>query len=126
MLSCSALPASEVVEEITPFGIRLLDESEFPVPPLTLQLLLAADGARRRFRHFIPDEHVHAILLGESLDQAGLVFPDAAQEVVCHADVESPIATAGQHIDVELAHVSAVPHQRSVAPAKAGAPIRFR
>src|SRR5207245_11314482 len=49
------------------------------------------------------DKSLHAILPGESRNNAGLMLSDAAAEIVRNAEVERPSVAAGENVDIVVA-----------------------
>ena len=45
-------------------------------------------------------QQVHAVLLREAFDQIILVLLDPPDEVIGNTDIECPITSAGQYVDV--------------------------
>src|SRR5438445_9588964 len=51
--------------------------------------------------NFKPDQSVDVVPLGEAGRGLGLVLVDAANKVICDAQIERPVSAAGENIDVE-------------------------
>ena len=59
---------TKVAGEIAPLGITLLDQPQLPLPVPFLDALLALDCVLHGRMLFEPDQHLHAILAGESFN----------------------------------------------------------
>jgi len=86
--------------------VRLLDQSEFPRAKPALDALFAQDRLIDVAVRFVPDQLVGPAFAAVAIDLAVLVFADAADQVVGHADVEPAAGTAGDDVDpvVMVAH----------------------
>ncbi len=87
--------------QVLPLRISPLDQIELPCASPALDALLAADGAPWGFVELPPDEGLHVVGLGESIDVAALVLGHAADDVRRHAGIERASIAAGEDVDEE-------------------------
>src|SRR5581483_11280379 len=91
--------AGRLVEQVDPLRVHALDQADFPESLPLLDLLFAADGGRHGLVHLVVDEAVHAVALGEPLDQTLLVLHHAIEQIAGDADVERAVTSAGKYVD---------------------------
>jgi hypothetical protein len=104
-LSLPAPSSVERVKQVIPVRIALLDQSQFPAPVPFLERLFAGDGVADIGEGFDMNQPCYSIFLGEGRTPAVSMREDASGKVVGDADVESPVALAGENIDmVALKH----------------------
>src|SRR6185437_8018798 len=89
----------EILIQVLPPRILLLDQLDLPGPIPTLDLFFTADCIADVAPLFEPDQQVHAILLREAVDQIAPVLPCALREIARHADIKRPIRFAREEID---------------------------
>src|SRR5262249_33207295 len=94
----------QLVEEIAPLWIRLVDEIDLPVALPALEARLALDGDRHTFVSFEPYQALHPVPLGERRRTAVPMLKEAIDEIVRHADVQRAERLACQHVDVTGPH----------------------
>ena len=94
------LQARDHVVKIGPVRVGPLDQPYLPLPIPLLQTSLPEHCALHRGMGLIPDKSVDAIPPGESTDQAGLVLPDAFDQVGRDSDVQGPVSGTGENVDV--------------------------
>src|SRR6202035_5752258 len=92
---------SDLFRKITPARIRSLDQPELPNTVPFLELAFALERALAGFVLLEPNQHLDTVLSREAGHGADLMLPNAASEIVGHADVERAIAEARQNVDVE-------------------------
>jgi hypothetical protein len=102
--SMQRLPACHAFVEIPPFRIVALDQIKLPDSAPLLELLFPKYGVRHCLVEFRVNQLMDAILRGETLDGTRLVFPDSADDIVGHADVERAVAFAGENVHAGAAH----------------------
>jgi len=95
---------NEVVVQIAPLGIVLLDEMQLPLSLPLLQLLLAQDGVADTSECLVVYESVHAVTFGEAGEVTTAMLVDSTQETACHPDIERPVPFARQDVDVVRFH----------------------
>ena len=82
-----------------------MDEADFLEASPTLDLFLTGNGRGYVIRLFKVGQLCDVVFPGEARNTLGLVFVDAAHEVVGYADVEVP-GCAGHDVDVVLPGLS--------------------
>ena len=85
--------------KIVPPGIVFLDQANLPHSVPALQLFLSRDGIADISECLEINQQNHAMLLRESWNAAFLVFRNAADKIIGHADIECAVAGAGEDID---------------------------
>jgi hypothetical protein len=95
------LPGNLIIQ-IFPLRVHLIDEPQLPCAIPLLQLFLARNCGQWCCSDFVPHQLMDIVLFGEALDGVGFVFPYAANEIICNADVECAVAFTGKDVDVEL------------------------
>lgn len=91
----------DFAEQISPMWVLFLDELALPIPPPSLQLLLARDRDGIVVERLPTNERVHAVAFGESRNKTLLMFNYAANEIVRYADVQRALWLACEDIDVK-------------------------
>src|SRR5262245_49808869 len=90
-----------IVPEITPRGVHLLDELQLPSPIPVLDLTFAHQGRLARFMLLVPNPRLDPILAAKSGDSSGSMLPDSPNEIVCHSRVQCSVPPARQDVNVE-------------------------
>jgi hypothetical protein len=72
--SKTTILSSDLIIEIIPIRIVLLNQIDFPLPPPPLQFFLAFDGSRRIVISFIPYKEASIVMRREALDELVLVL----------------------------------------------------
>src|SRR4051812_36266677 len=88
--------------EINPFRIGPLDQVELPFAAPLFELFLARDRAADVVATFKPDEQVNPISRCEPVGGVRLVLVHATNQIVGHADVECPVFSACEDVNVVL------------------------
>jgi len=81
--------------KIVPIGIKLLDQSNFPGSIPLLQSFLANNRILNVIELFEIDQLMNAISLREAFRKFETMLTDAADQIICHADVERATDAAG-------------------------------
>src|SRR4051794_23414561 len=115
--SCAWVPGSQLrraperrrslrdrLVQVAPFRILLFDEPDLPIAPPFLELFFAPDRGGGIVIDLEPDQTIDAVSPGEARDDFGLVLMDTADEIPGHAEIERPVSSAGEEIDVEGGH----------------------
>lgn len=93
---CSGgLWSENLLAEVLPLGIPLLDEPQLPRAVPLLQLLLARDCLPHVLVELEAHEDVDTVPLREPLGCVSPVLPDARTQVAGHGGLESAVAAAG-------------------------------
>src|SRR5690349_17386979 len=98
--------------EVRPVGVVPFDQSDLPVAPPALQLLLEMDGLRDVAETLEVDKAVHAISLREAGSLPRPVLGDAPLQRVGDADVERAFALPRKDVDpvgAVLSHLAILP-----------------
>ena len=89
------LLAGNLIEEVTPIRIELLNQLDLPRPAPFLELLFARDGAARIGVELGIDEMVDVVSGRESLQPLLPMHNRPAEQVARDADVELAVLAAG-------------------------------
>lgn len=99
MAARSMARARRRIEQVLPLGVHALDEPDLPRPPSFLELLLAPDGIGHGLVKLVVDALLHAVPLGEAVDEALAVLGHTVRERTRDPDVEDAIPLAGHDVD---------------------------
>src|SRR3569833_1552072 len=91
----------QLVIEVCPRRVQLLDEPELPEPPPFLDLAFTTAGGLAALVRFPPDQGLAAVALAEAWKCFGAVLEDAPEQVVRVAGVERAVTPVGDYVDVE-------------------------
>src|SRR6266700_6533596 len=91
--------------EVLPAGIHRFDQSQFLRAATGLDLLFASDRLGHALVQFIPNQHLAAIFLRESIKQPLAVLEGAPRQVGRNAGVESPVTLVCHDVDARLFHL---------------------
>src|SRR5205807_1254840 len=94
--------------EVVPIWIINDDLSDLPGTRPMFDVVFALDGVADVIKRLEVDQPLQAVSLREAIDESGAMFEDAANEVVCHANVEDTIGSIGQKINVTACHAEIV------------------
>src|SRR5882757_1375620 len=86
--------------QIDPLRVLLFNQSDLPIPPPLLQLLFTGNGRERVIIDFEPNELVDRVSFREACDRLALVFINATNDVVRHAEIQRSVLVAGEEVDV--------------------------
>ena len=114
-------PSRQLLVQVPPLGVRLLDQLQLPAPLPGLDRLFTPDRRLHGFVGLVPDQRVHPVSFGEPVDKVFLVPPDALGEVGGDARVERAVAAAGQQCRRRAASFT---QARGWIPACAGMTVR--
>src|SRR6185312_2202187 len=110
-------------EQVVPLWIFALDESDFPVALILLQLLFAADSVDDEVARFVPDEPTQAIALREAIECAAPMLRGPRYQVAGHTNVERAMTAISHHVDCDERFppnhrtiLSTPPHHVKLAP----------
>lgn len=85
-----------------PAGVHLLDHPQLPQPVPCLDLALAPEGRLAGLVPFVPDQTVRIVPGGEAVGaDLGPVLMHPPGQIVGRADIERPVAPAGDDVHVE-------------------------
>jgi hypothetical protein len=73
----------DIAPQIAPSRIFFLDHRQLPAPIPFLELPLSQQSLSSTLVHFVPDQCLHTMLLGEPGDQVVSMLPNTANEIVC-------------------------------------------
>ena len=96
---------ADVSREVAPLWVVVFDESYFPRPFPTFQLLLPAYGALECRKAFKVNKLFNVVAACESFDSPRLMLCHAPYEVVGNADVQGAVAPACKDINVCFVYV---------------------
>src|SRR3954468_11791820 len=85
-----------------PVGIVAFDQLDLPIPPPAFEALLANNCGGGIVEDFVIDELIDAMVMGEAGNKFFLVLVYTPDEVVRYADVDCPVFTTRQDVDVEM------------------------
>jgi len=91
------------MRQVLPPRIDRFDEPNLPRAIPLLEAFFSLDRITRPRKGFAIHQPMDVVLLGETLQQALLVLPHPAREIIRHADVEGPIGLAGKNVNIILA-----------------------
>src|SRR3569833_974675 len=91
----------QLVIEVCPRRVQLLDEPELPEPPPFLDLAFTTAGGLAALVRFPPDQGLAAVALAEAWKGLGSVLEDPLEQVVGVTGVARAVAAAGDYVDVE-------------------------
>ena len=86
--------------EIDPFRIGPLDQVDLPFAPPLLEFLLPRDRIEDVVVAFKPNKKMNPVSRGESADRVRLVLVRAADQIVGHPDIKSPMLSACEDVNV--------------------------
>jgi hypothetical protein len=89
----------KILIKIVPLRLRDLDERELPCPAPFLDLLLAQNHLRHCAKKLGMDQEMNLIFLGETIENAGAVFPNASDQITRDTDIERAVTPARQDIN---------------------------
>jgi hypothetical protein len=101
----------DLAAQITPFGVRTVDQDELLLPPPVLELLLAGDGVRGDIVRLEVDQAVNVVSCGVWLESSPMLV-QAATQVCRYADLESSPVFAAQDVHNWVAVHEQVPPLR--------------
>ena len=88
--------------KVSPGRVVRLDEVELPGSSPLLDLLLSGNGAGHVMMHLEVDQPMDSVAFGEALDFIASMLPCSLQQVTCDANIQSPVALAGEELDRRL------------------------
>ena len=91
---------ANILEQVSPLWIRLLDQLDLPLSIPTLQIRLALYRQLDLFEFFKPDELVQIVSRSECSADQLLMFGRPSHEIGGHANVERSARFVGHHINV--------------------------
>ena len=91
------------MRQVVPAGVDRFDEPNLPRAIPLLEAFLSLDSITRSWKGFAIHQAMDVVLLGKTLQQALLVLPDPAREIIGHPDVKGPIRLAGKNVNIILA-----------------------
>ena len=94
--------SEDLIIQIAPNRVALLDQLEFPGSPPFLDALFAENRVSHGGVKFDIHEPVDAISLGEAIDDVASMFPGATAQVARYPDVERTITATGEDVDAWL------------------------
>jgi hypothetical protein len=100
-LSCN------IIRQIPPRRVGLLDKHELPSSPPFLDAFLPQFGVRHRGVKFGINEGMDAVLLGKTIDRSGNVFGNTTPQIACYPNIEGAISAVRKNIRAGL-HTSFV------------------
>ena len=69
-----------------------------------LDVVLALDGITDVVKFFEVNQPLQAVSLGEAIDESGAMLEDAANTVICRANIKDAVGAIGQKINVPACH----------------------
>jgi hypothetical protein len=90
--------------QVSPSGIALLDQAEFPLPVPFLQAFLSPDGRLYVAEDLMVHKHVDMVAFCETGDFGRPVLSRPAEKIVRYTNVRSSIPLAGQNVNVVRIH----------------------
>src|SRR5580704_2474491 len=95
----------QLIIEVPPSRVHVLDQLEFPCSAPVLQRPLAVTGFENGRVFFIVNQHHHAVLAREPGNNLCLMFPNTARKIVGHPDIKDALRPVCENVDeVTLAH----------------------
>jgi len=118
----------EILIEIAPSRVAVLDQPKLPRTPPFLDLALTSKGDLAGVMLLKPNEDRDAILGSEPLTHLFSVLVDTLDDVVGRARVDRAVALAGDDVGVEHGRPKFPrrPYTPPLIPAKAGTQIQWR
>jgi len=77
--------------KISPIGILVLNQPDFPIATPLLQFFLSRDGIGDVVINLEPDQLVDIVAFGETVDSFGAMLIGASHNIVGHAEVERAV-----------------------------------
>ena len=96
--------SGKLVVKLSPIGVGFFYQFQLPGASPILDLFLTLDRLADVVVHLEPNECVHAMLLGEPIDEIVFVFVDSLYEVGRDSGVQGAISFAGENVDVAWFH----------------------
>ena len=90
----------QIFEQITPIGIGLLDQFDFPSATPPLDSFFTRDGDFYVVMGFAVNERGHAIATSEFTSNTGTMFMDPTGDIIRYARVKRSVPTAGKYVDI--------------------------
>ena len=91
--------------QVLPSRVRRLDQIDLPLPAPLFELLLTRDSIPHIDVALRVDQTPNALAIRMFATRSGSVLPDAAAEVVCHANVKRTTRPAGEDVEpIESLH----------------------
>ena len=93
---------TDVIRQVSPFGVEIVDQLFFPFPTPSLQLLFTMDTRVKQVMHFVIDQFIGVVFVGKAFVDMKLVFGHPPPKVSSDAGVERGVVLVGQYIDDSL------------------------
>ena len=93
------LGAAQLSTQVTPCGVEGFYERELAGAVAGFELLFSGDGGWHGVKALVPNQKVHVVLVGEAVNDAVLVLPDASWQIAGDADVKHTSRSVGQDVD---------------------------
>jgi hypothetical protein len=100
--SCGKRPViltQNFLEPVIPVWIVGFDQFDFPGPIPFFDLFLASNGCVHFHMQLIPDEPIHIVLLGKSINELVFVLPDSLRQIRGNPNVEHTLIFTGENIN---------------------------
>src|SRR6516162_589327 len=89
----------QLIPKIAPLRIIALDQLQFPRTAPFLDALFAEDRIGHGFVKLDKHQPMYSVISNKSADSIRTVFPSAARNIACDADVKRTIALAGEDVN---------------------------
>ena len=100
--------SNDIPIQVSPLTVCGLDQIKLPRPTPVLDCFLTRNGRFHCLVRLEPDQGMNTVFLRKAFRKIILVLPNALNQIGSHADVERPIALAGEDIDAGLFHGGSV------------------
>src|SRR6266851_2566718 len=90
---------AQIISQVTPVRVELLDQRDLPGAPPPLHRMLACPRFENRLECLEIDELVDLIFPGEARNELSFVLGQASREIVGDANIERPVAPTCENVD---------------------------
>ena len=88
------------VRQISPFGVLLFDQRDFPFALPSFHSPLARQRRRFVVVGLEINKAINLVFLSEAGNDAAFMLVDTAREIVCRADIQSAVAPIGENVKI--------------------------
>ena len=97
----------QLLVEIIPTPVVLLDQLNLPSAMVALELLLSCDRQSYITEHLVVDQSRDVVAFGEAIDEVLTVLIHSTDKIVCHANLERTVDALREQVDeVGPAHLA--------------------
>ena len=93
---------TDVFGQVSPLGVKIVDQLFFPLPAPFLQLLLTTDTCVKQIIYFVINQFIGVVSVGKAFIDVELMLGHSSPKISSNANVEGGVVLVGQYIDDSL------------------------